>query len=82
MSNLKENFNRIVALTESRSNGGRAQYVGKCPAHDDKNPSLSLTLREDRILVKCHSGCSFEQICHAMGIKESEMSKSAGNDKN
>ena len=80
MSNLKENFNRIVALTESRSNGGRAQYVGKCPAHDDKNPSLSLTLREDRILVKCHSGCSFEQICHAMGIKESEMSKSAGND--
>ena len=30
-----------------------------CPAHDDKSPSLSISLgRDGRTLVKCHCGCS------------------------
>ncbi|MGD9933424.1 MAG: AAA family ATPase [Dehalococcoidia bacterium] len=28
-----------------------------CPTHDDKNPSLSVTLEGPRILVRCHAGC-------------------------
>lgn len=33
-------------------------WIALCPAHDDRNPSLSLNETEDgRILVKCHAGC-------------------------
>src|SRR3954468_24122021 len=33
-------------------------FVAHCPAHDDRNPSLSIKdLNDGRILVKCHAGC-------------------------
>ncbi len=31
--------------------------MARCPAHDDRTPSLSLAERDGRILVKCHAGC-------------------------
>jgi putative DNA primase/helicase len=35
-----------------------AGYVGRCPAHDDHEPSLSLRDGDDgRVLVHCHAGC-------------------------
>jgi hypothetical protein len=34
-------------------------FVAHCPAHDDRNPSLSIKDTKDgRILVKCHAGCT------------------------
>jgi putative DNA primase/helicase len=29
-----------------------------CPAHDDRNPSLAISERDGRILVKCFAGCT------------------------
>ena len=38
-------------------------WTACCPAHDDKNPSLSITDGVDgRVLVKCHKGCSQEDV--------------------
>jgi hypothetical protein len=34
----------------------------RCPAHEDRNPSLSVTERNNRILVKCHRGCTQEEV--------------------
>lgn len=31
--------------------------MAKCPAHDDRNPSLALTERDGKILAKCHAHC-------------------------
>jgi Toprim domain-containing protein len=31
--------------------------VCRCPAHDDANPSLSITDRNGKLLVMCHAGC-------------------------
>ncbi|MGC2736498.1 MAG: AAA family ATPase, partial [Candidatus Acidiferrales bacterium] len=39
-----------------------------CPAHEDRNPSLSVTAHEGKILLFCHAGCSVEAICAALGI--------------
>jgi len=33
-----------------------------CPAHNDNNPSLSLTIREGKLLVHCHAGCPQENV--------------------
>jgi hypothetical protein len=40
-----------------------------CPAHADKNPSLSIRERDGKMLLKCFAGCSFEAICAALGMK-------------
>ena len=73
METINQTFNRIVEQTKATSTGSGGQYSGLCPAHNDRSPSLSLTLTEDRILIKCHSGCSINEICSGFGIKKSDL---------
>lgn len=47
----------------------RDGYTALCPSHDDKSPSFSIREAGDKILVKCFSGCSPEQICSSLGIE-------------
>jgi len=55
-------------------------WITYCPAHEDKNPSLSVSIgKEGRILLKCHAGCSIEQICAAMGITVKDLFPNNGN---
>jgi len=37
-----------------------------CPAHQDSSPSLSVTWRDDRLLVHCHAGCSQAAVLAAL----------------
>ncbi len=42
-------------------------WMACCPAHDDKNPSLSLNDGDNgKVLVKCHAGCSQETVIKAL----------------
>ncbi len=43
-------------------------WVVRCPAHPDRDPSLSVTPISDRILVKCHAGCDAEAVVEALGL--------------
>jgi hypothetical protein len=50
------------------------RYQARCPAHDDRNPSLSITQGERGVLVRCWSqGCTVEQIVRALGIRVSDL---------
>ncbi len=40
--------------------------IARCPAHDDKKPSLSISEDDGKILVKCHAGCSQDSVIHAL----------------
>ena len=42
-----------------------------CPAHQDKNQSLSVTEHhvDGRTLAHCHAGCQFADIVAALGLK-------------
>lgn len=43
----------------SRALGGDGRSTGRCPAHDDRSPSLSIGIgREAQPLAHCHAGCS------------------------
>jgi primase 1 len=54
--------------------GGNGQYSARCPAHDDKRASLSVSTGEDgRILLHCHAGCTVPEILDAVGLKESDL---------
>lgn len=33
-------------------------WIGRCPAHDDRNPSLSITDGPEKVLLHCHAGCT------------------------
>ena len=46
-------------------------WQSRCPAHDDTNPSFSFGPGEKGgVLVKCHTGCSFEAIVAGTGLPE------------
>lgn len=49
-----------------------------CPAHADKDPSLSIDVRDGRILVHCHAGCSQEAVLAALGIEARYLFLAAG----
>ena len=49
-------------------------WLARCPAHDDRNASLSIAEGQDgRVLLKCHAGCTFEQITAAAGVKQADL---------
>ena len=44
-------------------------WVACCPAHRDREPSLSIGLGDEgQVLLTCFAGCSLDQIVEAMGI--------------
>jgi len=50
-----------------RSNSG---YEARCPAHDDRHASLSVSHGDDgRVLLHCHAGCAPVDVCKAMGLR-------------
>jgi putative DNA primase/helicase len=53
---------------------GEGQYKALCPAHDDKNPSLSVTEAADgKVLIRCHAGCDYRSIVKAVGLETTEL---------
>lgn len=59
---------RILDILHDVRRSG-AGWVARCPCHDDRKPSLSLSLgRDGRILLKCHAGCRTEEVVKALGL--------------
>lgn len=49
-------------------------WTALCPAHDDKNPSLSVKEGDDRrILFHCHAGCDPASVAGALGLTLSDL---------
>lgn len=54
-------------------------FLGRCPAHDDRTPSLSLATGEEGcVLLKCHTGCTIDQICASLQIDKKDLFTSIG----
>src|SRR4051794_8367562 len=54
------------ALSRILARGGGIQtgtgHLVPCVAHDDRNPSMSVTVKDGRLLFYCHAGCSQDAI--------------------
>jgi putative DNA primase/helicase len=69
----------LARLQRVRRSG--SGWQASCPGHDDKNPSLSITVRDEKILVYCHAGCSQETVLGALKIEARELFLKAGDSK-
>lgn len=46
------------------------QWSARCPGHDDRKPSLSISEATDgKVLLHCHAGCPPESIVRALGLE-------------
>jgi hypothetical protein len=62
----------LSLLKKVREQNG--EWMACCPAHDDRNPSLSVSEGNDgRALVTCHAGCSFDQIVGGLGLTKADL---------
>lgn len=49
-------------------------YSARCPAHDDKNASLSVKQGDNGgIVLHCHAGCTPEQVVGALGLSMKDL---------
>jgi hypothetical protein len=48
---------------------GKAKTDVHCPAHESIKANLSVSEKNGKILVKCHAGCSQEQIISALNAR-------------
>lgn len=54
-------------------------WTCRCPAHDDTNPSLSITEKSDgRVLVHCFTGCAPDAVVAALGLKMKDLMPPSG----
>jgi putative DNA primase/helicase len=74
MSPLDRVLNRLESV--QAQNG---HFMALCPAHADRHRSLSVSEGEDgRVLIKCFTGCNFEDVVAAMGMETTDLYKGAG----
>ena len=64
-------FEIIIAALDAKRQGKR--YIAKCPAHDDRSPSLMISEREDGSTgIHCFAGCQPDDILAAVGLDKKE----------
>ena len=68
--------NVLAALGEYRETG-QDKYSACCPAHEDRQASLSISLGDNgKPLLYCHAGCEFADIKKALGFSAREANAS------
>lgn len=72
---LEQFVEKLEGVNELRN----GWYMAKCPAHYDRNPSLSVMAGDPRedgrrpILMHCYAGCNYRDIREALGIPLADM---------
>jgi hypothetical protein len=66
-----------MALVTAMLGPGRlvnGQLLFRCPAHEDRHPSLSIReLRDGTLLVFCHAGCLTEDVLDCIGLTMADL---------
>ena len=63
---------RVLARVKKVRHEGD-QWEGLCPAHDDTDPSLSITAENGKVLLCCHAGCLTEDVVAALGLSMADL---------
>ena len=59
----------LISYLDGVKETGHGKYVARCPAHDDRSPSLAIKECGDgRVLLHCFAGCDTEDVLSAVGL--------------
>ncbi len=71
----------LLPRLENVREQGPGRWLACCPAHDDRNPSLSIRETGDgTLLLKCWAGCGAADVVAAVNLGLSELFPNRGND--
>lgn len=62
---------QLADLLAARPSG--RGWLGNCPSHNDRRPSLSITQGERGVLLKCWAGCRTEDVIAAISLPMSAL---------
>jgi len=66
-------IDQVVAALNADPTGPN-QWQARCPAHDDRQASLSVGQAADgRVLLNCHAGCRTDDVVHAAGLRMTQL---------
>lgn len=67
-------FEEIIDKFEIDKKSKRVDRVqAKCPCHNDKNASLTISHKGDKTFLYCHAGCETNEILESVGLKMSDL---------
>lgn len=67
-------FEEITDRFEIDKKSKRVDRVqAKCPCHNDKNASLTISHKGDKTFLYCHAGCETNDILESIGLKMSDL---------
>jgi DNA primase len=63
------NAERLTARLDRVRQSGAGRWTARCPAHEDRGPSLSIRELDDgRVLIHCFAECSASSVLSAVGL--------------
>ncbi len=64
----------LISRLDGAKETGARRYLSRCPAHDDRSPSLAIKDGDDgRVLIHCFAGCETEDVLSAIGMTFSDI---------
>lgn len=64
----------LLARLDRVRKTGPDSWQARCPAHDDRGPSLTIRETEDaKVLVHCFAGCSVHEVVGAVGLEVTDL---------
>lgn len=65
---------KVLDRVENPKQSGTRRWMCKCPAHEDRGPSLSIRELEDgRVLIHCFAGCGAGEVLAKIGLRMSDL---------
>lgn len=70
---MAQKIQQVLDRLEKISSSGDG-WSARCPSHDDRDPSLSVSEGEDgRVLLYCHAGCTLGEIVSALNLSLADL---------
>src|SRR5688572_31288833 len=66
-------YSRVEAALFDRGLGPIRSGQARCPAHEDRTPSLTVSRGRDGVLVHCHAGCKVDAIVEQLGLRVEDL---------
>lgn len=72
---------RLLNRLDRVEHSGQGRWLARCPAHDDRTPSLTVRETDDgTVLLHCFAGCGADAVMAAVGLRLGDLFPDRGPD--